>query len=77
MRDIVNRLVFFEHDEMNLRHAYNDYVNTDMSNTTYRYKNMCLLCWENKYGFLVIDKDDEIDFGRYWKGLDCFVTTGK
>jgi len=38
-----------------VKHVYNDYVNTDMS-----YENFCELCHcccQQKYGFVVIDKD--------------------
>ena len=74
VRDNVNLLVLFKQDEMNLRHVYDDHVNTNMSYT--QFKNLCLLCWKNKYGFIVIDKNNEIDTGRYRKGFDCFVTIG-
>lgn len=71
VRDNVNLLVIFRQDEMNLKHVYNDHVNTDM--TYQQFKNICISCWNNKYSFLVIDKDREINDGRYRRGFDQFV----
>lgn len=72
VRDNVNVLVLFRQDEMNLKHIYDDHVNTDMSYN--QFKELCSVCWKDgKYGFLVIIKDDPIDGGRYRKGFDCFA----
>ena len=51
-----------------MKHVYNDHVNTDMS-----YDEFCALygdCWQQKYGFLVIDKDSALKDGRYRKGFN-------
>lgn len=72
VRDNANLLVLFKQDDMNLRHAYNDHVNTDMSYD--KFKNLCSSCWADKYGFLMIDKDSDLDKGRYRKGFDCFAS---
>ena len=57
---------------MNLKHIYNDHVNTDM--TFDKFKELCLYCWNcDKYGFVIIDKDSELNNGRYRKGFDCFI----
>jgi len=61
-------LILFKQDGTNLKRVYNDHVNTDMS-----YKDFCDLCrkcWQQKYGFLVIDKDSALTDGRYRKGFD-------
>lgn len=72
VRDNVNFLVIFQQDDVNLRHVYEDHVNSDM--TFLQFKQLCLKCWrDDKYGFLVIDKDRTINDGRYRKGFDCFV----
>lgn len=71
VRDNVNLLVLFKQDDMNLRHVYNDHVNTDM--TYDDFKALCSHCWSEKYGFLVIDKDSDLDAGRYRRGFDCFA----
>ena len=71
VRDNVNLLVLFRQDDMNLRHVYNDHVNTDMSYNQFR--DLCSICWNNdKYGFLVIDKGRTLDTGLYRKGFDHF-----
>lgn len=72
VRDNANLLVLFRQDEMNLRHIYNDHVNTDMTYT--QFKDLCFACWKNdKYGFVVIDKESELNERRYRKGFDCFI----
>lgn len=74
VRDNANLLVLFKQDDMNLKHIYNDHVNTDMPYT--EFKNLCSACWIDKYGFIMIDKDSELDQGRYRKGFDCFACIG-
>lgn len=72
VRDNVNLLVIFRQDEMNLRHVYDDHVNTDMPYAQFR--DLCSACWnDSAHGFLVIDKDRESGCGRYRKGFDRFV----
>lgn len=72
VRDNANFIILFKQDEMNLKHAYDDHVNTDMSWDTFL--NMCRACWNKKYGFLVINKDAEMNTGgRYRRGFDEFI----
>lgn len=71
IRDNINMLVLFKQDDMNLKHVYDDHVNTDMSFQTF--KDMCSQCWSNKYGFLVIDKESDCNAGRYRKGFDSYI----
>lgn len=72
VRDNTNFLVVFRQDEMNMRHIYEDHVNTDMS--FIQFKGICSKCWSgSKYSFLVIDKDRELNDGRYRRGFDCFI----
>lgn len=71
VRDNVNLLIIFRQDEMNLKHVYNDHVNTDM--TYQQFKNICTSCWTDNHSFLVIDKDRGINDGRYRKGFDQFI----
>ena len=71
IRDNANLLLLFKQDGTNLRHAYNDHVNTDMS-----YDDFCALCracWQRKYGFVVIDKDSALRNGRYRRGFNEFA----
>lgn len=72
VRDNVNLLVVFRQDDVNLKHLYNDHVNTDM--TFGQFKDLCAKCWnDDKHGFLMIDKDSSINGGRYRKGFDSFA----
>ena len=67
VRDNINFMVIFRQDEMNLKNIYRDHVNTDMSFESF--KELCSQCWYEKFGFLVINKDSEINDGRYRKGF--------
>lgn len=72
IRDNVNFIVIFKQDDLNLRHIFNDYsIACDMKYE--KFKKMCMKCWKNKYGFVVIDLDSEPNNGRYRKGFDCFI----
>lgn len=72
VRDNANLIVLFKQDERNMRHVFNDHVNTDMSFDTF--KNVCTEAWrESKYGFLVVNKDSDINDGRYRVGFDGFI----
>lgn len=69
IRDNANLIVVFKQDGTNLKHIYEDHVNTDMSYD--KFKQICSLCWREPYGFLVIDKESRI--GRYRKGIDVYI----
>lgn len=72
VRDNVNLLVVFRQDEMNLRHIYDDHVNTDMPYVQFR--DLCSTCWnDSSHGFLVINRGSGLDCGRYRKGFDRFA----
>lgn len=71
VRDNVNLLVLFQQDELNLKHVYEDHVNTDMSFA--QFKKLCSACWKDRHGFILIDKNREINNGRYRKGFDTFA----
>ncbi|KYN05255.1 hypothetical protein ALC62_03842 [Cyphomyrmex costatus] len=49
IRDNANFLILFKQDDTNLKHIYNDHVNTDMSYE--KFCTLCHLCWQRKYGF--------------------------
>lgn len=73
LRDNANLIILFKQDELNLKHVYNDHVNTDMSFETF--KDLCSTCWnKGRYNFVVINKDCELNKGRYRCGLDTYVT---
>lgn len=72
IRDNANFIILFKQDDLNLKHIYNDCnVSSDMSFT--EFKKMADFCWVKRYSFLVIDKDSEINNGRYRKGFDEFI----
>lgn len=71
IRDNANFIILFKQDDLNLRHVYEDHVSSDMLFETF--KEMCGECWKDKYGFLIIDKDRDIDKGRYRKNFDSFI----
>lgn len=71
IRDNVNLLILFKQDRTNLKHVYNEHVNTDMSYEDFLV--LCQKCWQHKYGFMVIDKDSSLSGGRYRNGFNEFA----
>lgn len=72
LRDNANLLCIFKQDETNLKHLYDDHVNTDMTFDDFR--KISQACWKtNKYGYLVIDRDSSLIEGRYRRGLDEYI----
>jgi len=72
LRDNCNFIVLFRQDDLNLRHVYDEHVNTDM--TFDKFKEVCSICWNSdERGFVLVDKTRAIDNGRYRCGLDTFV----
>lgn len=70
-RDNGNMLIVFKQDDLNLKHIYNQHINSDVSFD--EFKTMCSFCWNKPYGFLAIFKDDPLNNGRYRMGLDHFI----
>lgn len=71
IRDNANFLILLQQDEMNLRHVHRDHVGTDM--TFDKFFKICQECWKDKFGFLVISKENNLNSGRYRKGFDSFI----
>lgn len=71
VRDNANFIIMFKQDDMNLQHVFHDHVAPDVSFK--EFQKMCAECWRERYGFLTIDKDREMQDGRYRKGLDSFI----
>lgn len=71
IRDNANFLIIFKQDETNLKHIYNDHVNMDMKYN--KFLDICYTCWREKFGFLTINKDAELNNGRYRDKLDKFI----
>lgn len=72
IRDNSNFILIFKQDETNLRHIYRDLVNTDMSYD--QFKDLCHRAWSTKKGFLTIERERDIDNGRYRNMLDDFFS---
>lgn len=73
IRDNCNFLIVFRQDDLNLKHIFNDMcVACDMSFEKFR--KFCLECWREKFGFVVIDLDSDVNSGRYRKGFSDFLT---
>lgn len=71
VRDNTNFLIIFKQDDINLKHIYNEHVNTDMSWTSF--KHMCSEIWRDQHNFVIIDKDRHVAEGRYRKKFDSFI----
>lgn len=71
VRDNANMIFIFKQDELNMKHIYRDNVGSDMK--IEKFYDMCRECWKDRYGFLIISKDDAIECGRYRKGFDVFI----
>lgn len=72
VRDNSNFLILFKQDYTNLKHVYDDHVNIDMSID--KFKEICSYCWRNPHGFLVINKDCDVNGGRYREGFDNLIS---
>lgn len=71
IRDNCNFLIIFPQDMRNLKHIYDNHVNSDMSFENFQ--QLCAKCWMEKYGFLVIDKESLKNEGRYRKTFNYYV----
>ena len=71
VRDNLNLVILFEQDGLNQRNIYKSHVNADMDFETFQ--KMCRRCWEQRYGFLLINKDARVGEGRYRKGYNTFI----
>jgi len=71
IRDSANMIIMFKQDDLNMRRIYRDHLNTDMSYDSFM--KICQKCWSDKYGFLIISKDNDMEKGRYRKGFNEFI----
>lgn len=73
IRDNCNFLIVFRQDDLNLKHIYNDMgVACDMKFVDFR--KFCLECWREKFGFVVIDLDSDVNNGRYRKQFSNYLS---
>lgn len=78
IRDNANMIVLFRQDHLNLKHIYDDYVNSDMSYN--EFKDLCKRVWESTHTtrpFLVITPEFPLHEGRYRNGFDTFIRVSK
>lgn len=71
IRDNVNFLILFKQDDINLKHIYDEHVSSDI--TWIQFKDLCKNVWKKPYNFLIINKDCELEHGRYRKSFDTFI----
>ncbi|KAG7297575.1 hypothetical protein JYU34_019620 [Plutella xylostella] len=71
IRDNANLLILFKQDDVNLRHVYDEHVNTDM--TWSQFREMCSRVWKNEFSYLVINKDCQKNKGCYRMKFDTFI----
>lgn len=72
IRENANFIILFRQDELSLKHVYNDFgLSADM--TFEMLKRICKMCWEDRYGFFVLDLDKTERDGKYRKGFDNFI----
>lgn len=71
IRDNANLLIIFKQDDTNLKHIYNEHVNTDMN--WIKFKQICSIIWKDHFRFLLINKDCAVNKGRYRQGFDTFI----
>ena len=73
IRDNANFIVLFKQDQMNLKYVYNDRVDPDI--TFNEFKSICTNVWNSgAKSFVVIDKEKELQIGRYRCGMDVNQT---
>lgn len=71
VRDNANLIVLFKQDDINLKHVYEEHVNTDM--TWNEFRDMCSKIWTEPFNYVVINKDCLKNKGCYRKRFDTFV----
>lgn len=66
IRDNLNYLIIFKQDMKNLKHIFENHttgINFE------KFKEMSNLCWNEKYGFLVIDKESKDIYKKNFDGV--------
>lgn len=71
IRDNANFLIIFKQDPINLKHIYDEHVNSDL--TWINFKSICSYIWKDKFACLIINKECELNNGRYRKLFDEFI----
>lgn len=71
LRDNANFLIIFKQDDVNLKHIYEEHVNSDL--LWNQFKDICKTVWSNPYNFLLINKESPLNNGRYRQNFDTFL----
>jgi len=71
IRDNGNMIIMFKQDDLNMRHIYRDHVNTNMLYDSFM--KISQKCWSDKYGLLIINKDNIMEKERFRTGFNEFV----
>lgn len=72
IRDNCNFIIMFKQDDTNLKHVFNDFgVNADMKFEQFR--QFCLECWREPYGFACVSPEHPRDSGRYRKNFEQYL----
>lgn len=71
VRDNLNLIILFRQDTLNLQNLFKSHVNSEMSFSTFQL--MCQQCWRRKYDFLLMNKDVEVEQGRYRRGYSSYI----
>jgi len=59
-----NLTIIFKQIEINIKYIYMTFK---------QFVKICEECWKQKYEFVFISKNNDIDKGRYRKGFDSFI----
>lgn len=70
LRDNANFIIIFKQDDVNLKHIYEEHVNSDLPWN--QFKDVCKTVWKNPYNFLLINKESPLNNGRYRQNFDIF-----
>lgn len=72
IRDNANMIILFRQDNINLKHVFDEFqVGCDLS--FQEFVKFCHKCWQQKFGFVVIDMESDVNKGRYRNGFDKFL----
>lgn len=72
LRDNCNLIILFSQDFTNLKHVYDDHLIGDV--TFEDFTNICRICWRERFGFVAIIKENDINNGKIRKGIDNFIS---
>lgn len=75
IRDNCNFVILFRQDDLNLKHVYNDFsVSADMKFE--RFRELCMKCWRDSFGFVCISLEHGVNNGRYRKNFNEYLEIG-